>query len=279
MGFRDKHWAKIKSDAIIGAMVQVAPCIWKVIKISHEEETVFTKALERACKTLDVALKYIVVRIQPENEEIVTSWFFIHDFIIVPKQLDKYINQDSKTILSAEQLKSILEKLFLTNVHPQQRVRKYTTSRKLERDLTLLRMETLIKMARQEDEHPLVDGVSQRDKFATKLARFIKADRPLIYHLKLQPVFLMLNDLRRRKEIITYNEIIAVITKLLEGHDWKTERIYLGLPVRGTERDQREGKFITYRGKHTALSVFVDNESASEWDLGEVIETGEEFLD
>ena len=201
MGFSDPHWAKIKSDAIISAMVQVAPCIWKVIKISHEEETVFTKALERACKTLDVASRYIVIRAQPENEEGVISWFFIHNFVIVPKQLDKYLNQDSKTILSAEQLKTTLEKLFLTNVHPQQRVRRYTISRKLGHDLTLLRMETIIQMARQEDGHPLVDGIGQRDKFETKLARFIKADKPFIYHQKLQPVFLMLNDLRKRKKI------------------------------------------------------------------------------
>jgi len=201
MGFSDKHWAKIKSDAIISAMLQVTPCIWKVIKISHEEETVFTKALERACKTLEIDSRYIVIRVQPENEEGVTSWFFIHNFITVPKQLDKYLNQDSKTILSAEQLKTTLEKLFLTNVHPQQRVRRYTISRKLGHDLTLLRMETIIQMARQEDGHPLVDGIGQRDKFETKLARFIKADKPFIYHQKLQPVFLMLNDLRKRKKI------------------------------------------------------------------------------
>ena len=49
--------------------------------------------------------------------------------------------------------------------------------------------------------------------------------------------------------------------------------------MRGIERDQREGKFITYKGKHSALSVFVDNETAGEWDLGEVIENREEFLD
>ena len=220
-----------------------------------------------------------MVRTQPENEERITSWFFIHNFITMPDPLNKYLNQESKTILSADKLKSTLEKLFLTNVHPQQRIRRYTASKPLAHDLTLLRMETLIKMARKEDEHPLVDSVRQRDKFETRLARFISADRPFIYHQKLYIVFLMLVDLKNRKGIITHDEIVAVMIKLLEGHDWTTERIYLGLPERGTERDQREGKFITYKGKHAALSVLVDDKSADEWNLEEEIENREEFID
>ena len=65
----------------------------------------------------------------------------------------------------------------------------------------------------------------------------------------------------------------------MEGHDWTTEGFYLWLPIRGTERDQREGKFITYKGKHAALSVLVDDESADEWNLEEEIENREEFIE
>ena len=53
----------------------------------------------------------------------------------------------------------------------------------------------------------------------------------------------------------------------------------MGVPEQGIERDKREGRFLTYKGKHNALSVLVDNKSADAWDLGEVIETREEFLD
>jgi hypothetical protein len=284
MGFGDPHWAKIKSQAILDAMVKIIPLAWKLVTIDYEQETAFTKSLERALKKLNSRPRYLLVRTQSESRDDIYSWFFIHHLRKEATELDKLLGQGS-LIISARELKSTITKLFDVKMHPQQfegkKRKRFSISKALRPDLIALRIEILIEKARKGENHLLVEGVKQSTGFEERLARYIKADNPLIYHLKLLHIFLTLVRLRDKKRIITKDEVIKVMQKLLEGRDWETEGFFKGLPRHGTKRDRKQGGFLTYEGKHGALSVRVDSKTRSEWDLEYVLEVepGEEYID
>jgi hypothetical protein len=288
MGFGDPHWAKIKSEAIIDTLIQVIPLAWRIVKIDYQQETAFTKSLERVCNKLGSKARYLVIRTQPEGEDSTYSWFFIHNLKTGIKELEKYIIEDS-LISSAIEIRATLENLFSVKLHPQQieskKAKRFSISAALRPDLEHLRMETLIKKAKEGKNHVLVDGTKQTTDFETRLARYIKADKPLIYRLKVYDVFLILVRIRDDKKIITRNEIIRVILKLLEGRDWEKQGFFKGLPKHGAERDEKAGGFITLKGKHGALSIKVDVKTKSAWDLEDAFEEkpevkpGEEYID
>jgi len=279
MGFSDSHWAKIKSQAIFDAMIRIIPLAWRIIKIDYNQETAFTKSLERAYKKLDSKPRYLLIRTQSEGDDQIHSWFFLHNPLEKAGELDKLL-APNRLIRSARELKSIITELFDVKIHPYQfegkKGKRFSISKALRPDLIVSRMETLIGMARKQESHSLVDGIKQTTDFETRLAKYIKADNPLIYRLKLKSIFIALATLEKKKGIITRDEVIKVMQKLLEGRDWETEGFYEGLPKHGIERDKKEGGFTVYEGKHGALSVRIGGKAKSEWDLENMIEAGSE---
>jgi hypothetical protein len=285
MGFGDPYWAKIKSQAIIDAMVKILPSGWRLVKIEYKRETAFTKYIERALKTVNSSPRYLVIRTWSESDNHVYSWFLINYFPDEGKVLDKLPVVQERLIRSIRELESTITNLFDVKMHLRQsegkKAKRFSISKALRPQLVASRMEILIKKARKGEDHLLVEGVKQTTEFEERLARYIKADNPLIYRLKLLPIFLTLIKLRDKKEIITKDEVIKVIEKILEGGDWEKAGFYKGLPKHGTKRDEKQGGFLTYKGKHSALSVRIDDKARSAWDFEYVPESepGEEYID
>lgn len=283
MGWADTHWARLKSQAIIDAMRNIVPFAWKVVTIDHDDESKFTKAIERAWKALDARPKYLVIRTKSPSDDTVDSWFIINSPRAQPITWDEL--SQATLITSARELAMLLEKLFNIEMHPDpvhgKKLKRFSISRSFSPALIVARLEVLIPMARHPEDHRLVDGTKRITKFEPRLARYIKADNPLIYHVKLRNIFLALLVCRDKKQIITKDEVIKVIQLLVEKHGWRQEGVYIGLPKHGTERDKKEGGFYSLDGKHGAVSYVIDSKTRSAWNLDEMpkAESGEEYID
>lgn len=285
MGFGDTHWAKIKSEAIIDALVKIRPVSWEFFRIDYDRETAFTKALERACKKADTAAKYICIRASGNTSDDISSWFLLHRADETPlPALSKWTGK-SRTLESTRDIEEYVSRLFSPYLHPEEfdnsKKKRFSISNALRQDLVVSRMETLIVKARNREDHQLIDRIKPFERFTDRLAIFIKADTPLIHNLKIVKVFLALVKIRDDKNLITKDEVIIVIQKLLEGRDWEKEGFYKGLPKHGSLRDKKEGGFVNYEGKHGALSVLIDKNTRSAWTLEYFpeAEDGEIYLD
>jgi hypothetical protein len=282
MGWSDPHWAKIKSQAIIEAMLVIRPMGWTIIRIKYEEETAFTKSLERLAKTLNSKPRYLAIRTWSEPDHIIQSTLLVHNWSPEAEETYKQLGP-GKEIHSAREIRAVLEELFKVEADPPlaegKKLKRFSVSTDLRPDLVIARMEALIEKARNKVPHPLVEGVRERAPFETTMASFIKADIPFIYNLKIRVVFQVLVALEKKKQIITRDEVIRIIQKVLEGGDWEKEGFYNGLPMRGSERDDWEGKFITYKGNHSVLSIRVGKESAWDLDFPILSEPGEEYME
>ena len=282
MGFGDEHWAKIKSGGIIDPLCEL-PFSWIRLIIDHTKEAAFTKQLERIFKAKSQPNSYLVVRAESGVDQGIDSHYFIHglDINTVQAEASQYSNIPPWRIQNKKLLRQVLQLMFDVEAHPSQPyLRRWEASRYMENQLRISRMHQLINMAREDHEHPLVDRVPKQ--FDTMAARYIKSDRPLMYRLKLVQVFLILVYLEKTRNLLTRDEVIDIMTKLLQqgNQKWENEGFYVGLPKHGAERDEKQGRFVVYKGVHNALTIPTELLEESAWQLDVPIEVlpGEENL-
>lgn len=285
MGFGDPYWAKLKSQAIIEAALCIEPRSWIVVKIEYAEETAFTKFLERVFKKRSTPAEYLVVRTKSLNNGGINSWFFIHNLElgVVVSKLERYSDVKLEAI-GLESLKERLESLFDAGLHPDKpRLRRWDASRNTKYRLRLFRMQHLIRMARKGEDHMLTEGLPTEVEFETRLAKYIKHNKPLIHNLRLLGVFWLLVELEK-EGLITRDETIRVLLKLLEYHkEWELTGLYKGLPKHGAKLDREDGRFDVREGKHSVLSILLEalHKQQQEWETFDVpeVEPGEEYLE
>lgn len=282
MGFRDPHWAKIKSKPIIDSMLDLLPLSWIMFTISYAKAVAFTKWLERVFKEKNHPIDYVVIRTTEKGDEGIESWFFIHGLGLadIIDKASSYSDMVPVELHHKSRLVKVLTIVFDYEFHPEKEgSRRFSASRHTMKQLRISRMQQLIRMAREGKGHPIVENLPSMADFVTRLARFIKSDRPLIYNLRLKAIFSILAWIERTKHTITRDEVIAVLLKLLDKREWEREGLYEGLPKHGVERDIKEGRATVYDGEHLALTTQAKEDS--DWDLpGEVeVKPGEEYLE
>jgi len=285
MGFGDPYWAKLKSQAIIGAALCIEPCSWIVVKIEYGEETAFTKFLERLSKKRGTPAEYLVVRAQSLNNGDIDSWFFIHNLELdaVAGKLEHYSDVRPE-VMGLEGLKERLEILFDGGLHPDKpQFRRWDASKTTRYHLRLFRMQHLIGIARKGEDHVLTEGLPTRVEFEIRLAKYIKHDKPLIHNLRLLDVFRLLAE-SEKEGLITRDETVRVLLTLLEYRgEWVLTRLYKGLPKHGAKLDREDGRYDVREGKHSVLSILLDKlaKQQQEWETFDVpkVEPGEEYLE
>jgi len=286
MGFGDSYWAKIKSGAIVPAMLDILPLSWIVIYIKYDQETAFTKYLERVFEENNLPLDYVVIRISAEDNEGIDSCFFIHHLRLqdVAEKFSKYSISDSEPfeLHYKKHLQPLLMGLFRSDFHPNKPgIRRWGAARHTQSMLRLARLRQLIRMAREGQGIPVLDNVPPRIDFIKLLIRLIKNDKPLIYNMKIKDIFRNLIELAKEGQL-TRDQVISVIRILLESRgNWEKEGFYKGLPKHGAEGDKKQGRVVLYEGKHSALTVLLRPSEGSAWDTFEnpEIEAGEEFIE
>lgn len=254
MGWGEDYWARIKSEAIIRAALGIQPPSWVMLKMDYSNEEAFTKFIERQFKQRKAPSEYLVVKTKSiSGKDKADSWFFIHglDISIIARKAAHY-STDKPQAVDSQKLEQILKELFDIKNYPSgANVRRWGASRTTRHMLTLLRMQHLILDAKTGKEHELTEGVPNRADFTTRLAKYIKHDRPLIFDLKLHHVLQLL----RETKMMEQSEIWEIIEKLLEwGEQWELVGIHKGLPSAGAEMDKKTGLFATTEGKLSALS-------------------------
>jgi hypothetical protein len=263
MGFGHTFWAKIMSEAIIGAALKIYPAYWIMVRIDNSKETAFEKFIGRRFKDEKLYSEYIVVRTRSlENERSIYSWFFIHrlDANAIADKLPRY-SEEELNILNGNGLKEELTWLFEKDMHSDRIARRWDASRHMEYLLRLHRMRYLIELCRDGRDHELIRGLPPRTDFIKRLALYIRVDEPLMRNLKLGQI----NELLKQTGTVSDEERKAILREIAEYEPkWHVEGSYPGMPPLGAERDRKEGRIVVIDRTMTALSTPRNNPDEEE---------------
>jgi len=285
MGWSDPKWASLKAKSLTWSVLALGDESWTVFRVTHEDEDAFTKRLERIFNGRGAESEYFVIRAQEHPNEPVLASFFIRGLSLsdIWFELKPYIT-DKPIPFSGDELVGELHRLFDPRQHPDvKNIRRWSASRSTIRKLRLARMTMLIDMARKEAEHDLVENLPTMLSFERRVAKYTKADLPLMHKLTDEQVRELL-AVCVQMNLLSEHEATEILRWRTPSGEWTNWGMYAGLPKHGIERDEGSGSYMRhFMGKHSASEIRIDGKTLAEaeWEpyAAPEVSEGERYLE
>ncbi|MFA5375533.1 MAG: hypothetical protein WC455_07250 [Dehalococcoidia bacterium] len=234
--YLEKGWRDPKDAAkMAGAFAQAAADIncdeWVAFCVPYENETSFTKFLERRIKESDIPADYFVIRAKSATDDkVIDSWYFIYGLTlnVISAKSNRY-SSHAPELIDVKRLVQMIGELLNSAMHPElpgHRLNRWNASQKMRQFLASNRAKHLVKIAR---------GDTSRD-FEKALARLMVHDRPFIFGRDKDKKIQILRD----TGMLNDDEITKVVECI---NEWSMVDMYKGPPEVGAKMDEKSGEF------------------------------------